>query len=53
LLLFVPLLFAQTEKSPWLQGERLTYRISWGIITAGEASLETKKTTGNKTNFIH
>ena len=51
LLLFVPLLFAQTEKSPWLQGERLTYRISWGIITAGEASLETKKTTGNKTEF--
>lgn len=51
LLLFVPFLFAQTEKSPWLQGERLTYRISWGIITAGQATLETKKITGNKTEF--
>lgn len=51
LLLFVPFLFAQTENSPWLQGERLTYRISWGIITAGQATLETKKITGNKTEF--
>lgn len=42
---------AQTDKSPWLQGELLTYRISWGFITAGQASLETRKTTGNRTEF--
>jgi hypothetical protein len=51
LLLLASLIFAERGSFPWLEGEVLTYRISWGIITAGEASLETRKTTGNRTEF--
>lgn len=51
LLFLVSSLLAEAHNSPWLQGERLIYRVSWGFITAGTASLETKKLSGNKTEF--
>ena len=40
-LAFVKTSYAESPRS-WLQGETLIYRVSWGIITAGTASLETK-----------
>lgn len=38
-------------KAPWMKGERLTFSLGWGIITAGKATLEVKPTKDGKTEF--
>jgi len=38
-------------KAPWMKGERLTFSLGWGIITAGKAVLEVKPTKDGKTEF--
>lgn len=39
-------------KAPWLKGERLTYSLGWGIITAGSATLEVRPTADGKMEFL-
>lgn len=39
------------KKAVWLKGERLDFEISWGIITAGYASLEVRPRKDDKTEF--
>jgi hypothetical protein len=54
LLCLVAFAFAENsgiEKFPFFKGERLDYVISWGIITAGNASLEIKSLENDKTEF--
>ncbi|OWV03858.1 hypothetical protein B7993_12520 [Fibrobacter sp. UWH3] len=38
-------------KAPWMKGERLTFSLGWGIITAGKAVLEVKPSKDGKTEF--
>ena len=38
-------------KAPWMKGERLTYDLCWGFITAGTATLEVKPMPNGKTEF--
>lgn len=38
-------------KAPWMKGERLTFSLGWGIVTAGKAVLEVKPTKDGKTEF--
>lgn len=37
--------------APWMKGERLTFSLGWGIVTAGKAVLEVKPTKDGKTEF--
>ena len=37
--------------APWMAGERLTFNLCWGPITAGTAILEVKPTEDGKTEF--
>lgn len=37
--------------APWMKGERLEYELSWGIITAGYATLEVKPRKDGKVEF--
>ena len=39
-------------KAPWLRGERLTYSLGWGIITAGTATLEVIPKADGKIEFV-
>lgn len=39
-------------KAPWMKGERLTFSLGWGPITAGEATLEVKPLPDGKTEFL-
>lgn len=39
-------------KAPWLKGERLTYSLGWGIITAGTATLEVIPKVDGKIEFV-
>lgn len=56
-LCFVVLCFADEPKNlpevktPWMKGERLTFSLGWGIITAGTAVLEVKPARDGKTEF--
>lgn len=38
--------------APWMKGERLTFSLGWGFITAGTATLEVKPIAGGKTEFL-
>ena len=38
-------------QAPWMKGERLTYDLCWGPITAGTATLEVRPTKDGKTEF--
>lgn len=38
-------------KAPWMKGERLTFSLGWGPITAGTAILEVKPAKDGKTEF--
>lgn len=37
--------------APWMKGEKLTFSLGWGFITAGTATLEVKPTKDGKTEF--
>lgn len=37
--------------APWMKGERLDFRLSWGPVTAGTATLQVKPTKDGKTEF--
>ena len=39
-------------KAPWMKGERLTFSLGWGILTAGSATLEVKPIADGKTEFL-
>lgn len=39
-------------QTPWMKGEKLTFSLGWGPITAGEATLEVKSLPGGKTEFL-
>ena len=39
-------------KAPWMKGEKLTFSLGWGPITAGEATLEVKALPEGKTEFL-
>lgn len=39
-------------KAPWMQGERLTFSLGWGIITAGTAELVVRPIADGKTEFL-
>ena len=39
-------------QAPWMKGERLTFSLGWGPITAGTATLEVKPLPGGKTEFL-
>ena len=39
-------------KAPWMKGERLTFSLGWGPITAATATLEVKPLPGGKTEFL-
>jgi len=39
-------------RAPWMKGERLTFSLGWGPITAGEATLEVKALPDGKTEFL-
>ncbi|SIO38234.1 DUF3108 domain-containing protein [Fibrobacter sp. UWB11] len=39
-------------KTPWMKGEKLSYTLSWGFITAGYATLEVKPRKDGKTEFL-
>ena len=39
-------------QAPWMKGERLTFSLGWGPITAGEATLEVKPLPEGKTEFL-
>ena len=39
-------------RAPWMKGERLSYTLSWGFITAGYATLEVKPRKDGKTEFL-
>ena len=39
-------------KAPWMKGEKLSYTLSWGFITAGYATLEVKPRKDGKTEFL-
>lgn len=38
--------------TPWLGGERLTFSLGWGFITAGTATIEVKPAKNGKTEFF-
>ena len=38
--------------APWMKGEKLTFSLGWGFITAGSATLEVKPIAGGKTEFL-
>lgn len=38
-------------QAPWMKGERLTYDLCWGFITAGTATLEVRPLPDGKTEF--
>lgn len=38
-------------QAPWMKGERLTYDLCWGFITAGTATLEVRPLPNGKTEF--
>lgn len=38
--------------APWMKGEKLSYTLSWGFITAGYATLEVKPSKDGKTEFL-
>lgn len=38
--------------APWMKGEKLTFSLGWGFITAGTATLEVKPIAGGKTEFL-
>ena len=38
-------------QAPWMKGEKLTYDLCWGPITAGTATLEVRPTKDGKTEF--
>jgi len=37
--------------APWMKGEKLTFSLGWGPITAGTATLQVKPTKDGKTEF--
>ena len=39
-------------KASWMKGEKLTFSLSWGFITAGYATLEVKPVKDGKTEFL-
>ncbi len=39
-------------KAPWMKGEKLSFSLSWGFITAGYATLEVKPVQDGKTEFL-
>ena len=39
------------DKAPWLAGERLTFSLGWGPITAGTATLAVKPLADGRTEF--
>lgn len=39
-------------QAPWMKGEKLTFSLGWGPITAGEATLEVKPLPDGKTEFL-
>ena len=39
-------------KAPWMKGEKLTFSLGWGFITAGSATLEVKPIADGKTEFL-
>lgn len=39
-------------KAPWMKGERLSFSLSWGFVTAGYATLEVKPLKDGKTEFL-
>ena len=39
-------------KAPWMKGEKLTFSLSWGFVTAGYATLEVKPIKDGKTEFL-
>ena len=38
--------------APWMKGEKLTFSLGWGFITAGSATLEVRPTLDGKTEFL-
>ena len=38
--------------APWMKGEKLSFSLSWGFITAGYATLEVKPIQDGKTEFL-
>lgn len=38
-------------KAPWMKGEKLTFSLGWGPITAGTATLQVKPAADGKTEF--
>ena len=39
-------------KAPWMKGEKLTFSLGWGFITAGTATLEVKPIADGKTELL-
>ena len=39
-------------QAPWMKGEKLTFSLSWGFVTAGYATLEVKPLADGKTEFL-
>ncbi len=39
-------------QAPWMKGEKLTFSLSWGFVTAGYATLEVKPIADGKTEFL-
>ena len=39
-------------QAPWMKGEKLTFSLGWGFITAGSATLEVRPTLDGKTEFL-
>ena len=39
-------------QAPWMKGEKLTFSLGWGPITAGTATLEVKPLPDGKTEFL-
>ena len=38
--------------APWMKGEKLTFSLGWGFITAGSATLEVRPMLDGKTEFL-
>mgnify|MGYP002626141125 CR=1 FL=1 len=39
-------------QAPWMKGEKLSFTLSWGFVTAGYATLEVKPLPEGKTEFL-
>lgn len=52
LIVLLPSAFAGGVKEPWTDGETLSYRLSWGFISAGSAEMNATPRQDGKIEFV-